>query len=61
MISTHSLEAARMIAVVNEEHVKIHLTHLKDGQLKLRVLTFREVEELAKAGVDVRVGEQLLI
>jgi predicted ATPase len=61
VVSTHSLEAVWIIAGVNEEQAKIQLTHLKDGQLKLRALTFREVEELAKAGVDVRVGEQLLI
>ena len=61
VVSTHSLEAVRIIAGVNEEHAKIQLTHLKDGQLKLRTLTVKEVEELAKAGVDVRVGEQLLL
>jgi len=61
VVSTHSLEAVRILAGVNQEQAKIQLTHLKDGELKLRALTFEEVEELTKAGVDVRVGEQLLI
>jgi len=61
ILATHSLEAARIVAGMAEEEAKIYLTSLNDGIFKAKELTLEEVEELLKAGIDVRVAETLLL
>lgn len=61
IVTTHSLEAARTIAGVNEEKAAIHLTSLEKGVLKTKKLTLKEVEEYLEAGIDVRVAEPILL
>lgn len=54
-VSTHSLEAAKIIAGTLEDYnPKIKLLELYDGLLKSKDLTLEEVEQLEKAGIDVR-------
>jgi len=59
--TTHSLEAVRTLAGLNEEKVEIVLTFLEDGILKTRKLSLVELEDFIKAGIDVRVAEKFLI
>ncbi len=61
VISTHSIEAVKMIAGLNEEKAVIYLTSLEEGVLKARKLNLKEFEELLVAGIDIRLGEPLLI
>jgi len=61
VLTTHSLEAARTIAGFSEEIARIYLLSLEDGVLKTREMKLEDVEELLKAGVDVRVAEPLLL
>lgn len=65
VVSTHSIEAVRLIAGAAEELVddisRICLLSLRDGILRAKVLTIGEVEELKRAGIDVRMGEGFLI
>ena len=61
ILATHSLEAARTVAGMAKERAKIYLTSLNDGIFKAKELTLEEVEELLKAGIDVRVAETLLL
>jgi ABC-type branched-subunit amino acid transport system ATPase component len=61
IITTHSLEAARTIASLNEEKTAIYLTSLEKGNLKTKKLDLKEMEEYLDAGVDVRVAEPLLL
>lgn len=62
VVSTHSLEAAKFIAGALEEfEPQIVLLSLREGKLRSRNLSLDEVEELEKAGIDVRVGEGILI
>jgi predicted ATPase len=61
IITTHSLEAARTIAGLNEEKAAIYLTSLEKSTLKTKRLTLKEMEEFSEAGIDVRVAEPLLL
>jgi len=61
IVSTHSLEAARTIASMNEEKARIYLTSLDNGILKVKELTLEEVEGYLEAGIDVRVAEPMLL
>lgn len=61
IITTHSLEAARTIAGLNEEKAAIYLTSLEKGTLKTKELRLKEVEGYLEAGIDVRVAEPLLL
>jgi len=61
IITTHSLEAARTIAGINEEKAVIYLTSLEKGTLKTKKFTLKEIEEFSEAGIDVRVAEPLLL
>jgi hypothetical protein len=61
IVTTHSLEAARTIAGVNEEKAAIYLTSLENGTLKTRRLTLKDIEEYLTAGIDVRVAEPILL
>ena len=60
VITTHSLDAVRTIAGINEEKAAIYLTSLENSALKTKKLTLKEIEEFSKAGIDVRVAEPLL-
>lgn len=65
VLTTHSLEALMLIASTVEELVGveavIHLLSRRDGVLQSRRLKLEEVEELSRAGVDVRLGEGVLL
>ena len=61
IITTHSLEAARTIASLNEEKTAIYLTSLEDNVLKAKRLTLKDMEDFLEAGIDVRVAEPLLL
>ncbi len=62
IVSTHSIEAAKLIAgIMLELNPRIILTSIIDGELKCKYLTLEEVEELEKSGVDVRVSQGLLL
>lgn len=61
IVTTHSLEAARTIAGVNEEKTAIYLTALEKGTLKTRQFTLQEIEEYLEAGIDARVAEPILL
>ena len=60
IVTTHSLEAARTIAGLNEEKAKIYLLSLENNILKTKEFTLEEVDKLVEAGIDVRVAEPLL-
>ncbi len=61
IVTTHSLEAARTIAGLNEEKAAIYLTSLEKGTLKTKKLLLKDVEEYLEAGIDVRSAEPLLL
>ncbi|MBA7528669.1 DNA replication and repair protein RecF [subsurface metagenome] len=61
IFTTHSLEAARTIAGLNEEKTTIYLTSLEKSILKAEGLTLKDIEELLDAGIDVRVAEPFLL
>ena len=61
IITTHSLEAARTIAGLNDEKAAIYLTSLEKGTLKAKVLRLQEVDDYLQAGIDVRVAEPFLL
>jgi len=61
VITTHSLDAVKTIAGINEENVVIYLTSLEKGALKTKKLMLKEIEEFSKAGIDIRVAEPLLL
>jgi len=61
ILSTHSLEAAKVIAGVNEEETGIYLTLLDNSIFKTKKLTLSEVESFQEAGIDARTAEALLL
>jgi predicted ATPase len=61
VLSTHSLEAANVIAGVNEEETRIYLTSLQESTLKTKKLTLSELEDFQRAGIDVRTAEAFLL
>ena len=61
VISTHSLEATKIIAGINEESTIIYLTSLEDSILKTKKLTYSDLQELSDAGVDPRISEAFLL
>jgi AAA15 family ATPase/GTPase len=61
IISTHSLEAAKLIAGVNEEDTSICLTLLEDSYLKTKNIKLKELENLENAGIDPRVAEAFFL
>jgi predicted ATPase len=61
VLTTHSLEAARTIASLNEEKARIYLTALDKNIFKTKSLALEEVEDLLKAGIDIRVAEPMLL
>ncbi|MHC1579095.1 MAG: AAA family ATPase [Candidatus Alkanophagales archaeon] len=62
VLSTHSLEAAKFVAdVLKDYDPQITLLTLHDGVLKTRNLKPEEVEGLEAAGLDVRLGADVLV
>jgi hypothetical protein len=61
VVSTHSLEATKVIAGINEENTKICLSTIKDSLLKTKSLTLHEVEKLQESGIDARMAEALML
>jgi len=61
VLTTHSLEAARMIAGINEEKAGISLLSLQDNILRQKRMSYKEVEELQESGVDPRVAEPFML
>ena len=54
-VTTHSLEAAKILAGVLEDYnPRIKLLELREGILKSKDLTLEELEDLERAGIDVR-------
>ncbi|MEM0203257.1 MAG: AAA family ATPase [Archaeoglobaceae archaeon] len=61
-ISTHSIEAAKLIAGALEDYEpRIKLLDLSNGILKSRDFSLEELEGFEKAGIDVRLGKGVLI
>jgi hypothetical protein len=60
ILSTHSLELAKVIGGVNEEDTKICLSSLKDSELQTKLMTLEELENYKSLGIDVRAAEVLL-
>lgn len=61
IFTTHSLEAARTIASLNEEKAAIYLTSLEKNNLKAKNITLKEMEKFLEAGIDIRVAEPFLL
>jgi hypothetical protein len=61
IVTTHSLETARLIAGINMEESRVYVTSLSNSLLKIKPLTLEELEKLQKAGIDPRTSEALLI
>lgn len=60
ILSTHSLELARVIGGVNEEETKICLSSLKNGELQTKLMSLSELENYESLGIDARATEALL-
>lgn len=60
VVTTHSLEAVKALAEAAGD-AQIILLSLEKGKLKSREMRLSEVEELQKAGIDVRLAEGFLI
>ncbi len=60
IVTTHSLEAAKIIAELYE-NTKILLISIENGLLKSKSITLNELEEFASAGIDVRVADALIL
>ena len=61
VLTTHSLEAARIIGEINEEKAGIYLINLDKNILKTKKITLEEIEEFKEAGIDVRVADSMLL
>lgn len=61
VLSSHSLEAAQIIAGVNEEKTRIYVTSLSESTLKAKPLTLSKLEEFQGAGIDARIAEDFLL
>ena len=61
VVATHSLDAVRTIASLNEEVARIYLTSVENGILNTKALTLDDVEELLKAGIDIRLAESVIL
>ena len=62
IISTHSLEVTKFISgVLDEYEPQITLLSLHEGILNTKNLSLEEIEDLERAGIDVRMGEGVLI
>ena len=54
VVSTHSIEAARLILKLAPQAILVRL-ELKNGTLEAKRLTVEELEKLEELGVDVRI------
>ena len=62
VVTTHSLEAATLLAQALEEKMpRLLLVSLREGYLKYKEFTLDEIEELGRAGIDPRQAEALII
>ena len=62
IISTHSIEVTKFISgVLDEYEPQITLLSLHEGILNAKNLSLEEIEDLERAGIDVRMGEGVLI
>ena len=64
VVATHSREAAKLLAGAAEEagqEARIVLLALRNGLLEHKVLSLSDVEDLERAGVDVRMAEGLIL
>ncbi|MCD6484461.1 MAG: AAA family ATPase [Candidatus Odinarchaeota archaeon] len=61
IVTTHSLEATKLIADLNEKNVSILLTSLDNNKLKTKKLSLSDIEDFLRAGIDVRVAESMLL
>ena len=61
VLTTHSLEAARIIGEINEEKAGIYLINLDKNILKTKKITLEEIEEFREVGIDVRVADSMLL
>ena len=60
VITTHSLEAARMISGI-VDNSSIYLMNIKDNILISERMSFEKFNEITKKGIDPRVSERFLI
>lgn len=61
VLSTHSIEATKIIAGMNEEKTGIYLTALDNSILRTKRFTLSELEDLQSAGIDARTAEAVLL
>lgn len=62
VITTHSLEAAKLLAdMMSELDSHIVLVDLRNGRLVCRSLSLDEVEKLEGLGIDVRLASGVLL
>ncbi|RLI86803.1 MAG: hypothetical protein DRO98_04895 [Archaeoglobales archaeon] len=54
VVTTHSLEAVRILAEFNR-NATIYVTTLENGILKAKKMTIEDVENLISAGIDIRM------
>ena len=54
VVTTHSLEAVRILAEFNRDAM-IYVTTLENGILKAKKMTIEDVENLISAGIDIRM------
>lgn len=60
ILSTHSLELARVIGGINDEETRICLSSLKNGELQTKLMSLEELENYESLGIDARATEALL-
>lgn len=61
ILSTHSLEAVRIISEMVPDKTSIILLSLKDNILNTKSLSANEIAELNESGVDIRIAEKYLL
>lgn len=62
VITSHSIEAIRTIAKLNEEKTGIYLVNLdSDHNLNFKKFTYQELEDQIDAGIDIRLAEKFLL
>ena len=61
VITTHSIEAVKILAGANPKLTSILLTSLRHNNLKARHLPIEEIDNLSEAGIDVRMAEPFLL
>lgn len=61
VLTTHSIEALKLLAEANPKATSILLTSLKNNILKTKPLLIEEINSLFEAGIDVRIAEPFLL